>query len=462
MGFVSRLLNSGEQPPDYWYRKGKELCTGGYYLDGLEALDKMTATEPLHADSWLLKGYAHYQMGQYEEAMQFFNQSLFINPQLHEALTYKGLILSNFGNHSEALGLYDRALAVNASYANAWYVKGLTLAILEQFEDAIRCYERALEIEPKHGDALAGISIAMKKREKTKHPHDTVAPAPQVPAEREHGVRLTVPAAPVAEITHATSPAGSSADMGKRWLIPAASLGDEKSAQPVKKPAAGIEGGKKTAGTTNNPTEIRSDLFESPVTSGDRGSAVVTDISGPSRSASAPELPQNAYEEKIRQHQESLTRNQDDPVTWTDIGDLSMKTGKYVQAAEAYVQALYLENGNARTWASLGDARKKTGSYDEADIAYNRSLEIDFRQGPVWINKAKTLTMLGRYEDAVHACRQAILINETDTDAWMYQGFLLKKMSRHSDALNAYDRVLAINPHHDHAMRQRRTLSDGV
>jgi len=102
------------------------------------------------------------------EALQFFDQSLAINPGLHEALTYKGLISSNFGKHLEALALYDRALAVNASYAKTWYIKGLTLAILEQYDDAIRSYEQALAIEPKHVDALAGISMAMKKRERAK------------------------------------------------------------------------------------------------------------------------------------------------------------------------------------------------------------------------------------------------------------------------------------------------------
>jgi tetratricopeptide (TPR) repeat protein len=86
MGFVSKLLNSPEPAPNSWYQEGKKLCMSGYYLDGLEALDRMIATNPLHAGSWFLKGYAHYQMGQYEEALQFFDQSLTINPRLYEAL----------------------------------------------------------------------------------------------------------------------------------------------------------------------------------------------------------------------------------------------------------------------------------------------------------------------------------------------------------------------------------------
>ncbi|MDP3563316.1 MAG: hypothetical protein Q8R70_02380, partial [Methanoregula sp.] len=72
MGFIHTILNTPEKDPGHWYREGKDLSSRGYYLDALEALDRMLAIDPLHADSWLLKGYALYQMGKYEEGLQFF------------------------------------------------------------------------------------------------------------------------------------------------------------------------------------------------------------------------------------------------------------------------------------------------------------------------------------------------------------------------------------------------------
>jgi tetratricopeptide (TPR) repeat protein len=173
-----------------------------------------------------------------------------------------------------------------------------------------------------------------------------------------------------------------------------------------------------------------------------------------------PEQRLNAYEEKILHYQESLCDSQNDPAVWTDIGNLSMKTGRYQQAAEAFRQALDLADGDSRVWNLLGDAQRKRGLYEDAGAAYDRSLDLDPGAGPVWISRAKTFAMLGKYNEAIDACGQAIQIDENDVDAWLYKGFLLKKVSRHSEALNVYDRVLIINPENDQALRQRKILSD--
>ena len=295
--------------------------------------------------------------------------------------------------------------------------------------------------------------MAMKKRERAKG-----SPGISGPGTREKTPTRPVEAA--ARNVPAVPPAITSGEPQKIPVILSASYGKTAPVRQEKKPAMT----KKQAAATEGDDfpMIRRDLFEtlSPIRE-NRTASIAADHE---RTGASPirEPHLNAYEEKICRYRESLDTNPGDPELWGSIGDLSMKTGKYKQAAEAYERALEPDEGNTRMWASLGDAWKKLGAYDEAEAAYVRALELDPGQGHIWINKAKALTMLGRHEDAIHACRQAILIDDTDIDAWLYKGFLLKKISRHSDALNAYDRVLAINPHHDQAIRQRRTLSDGV
>jgi superkiller protein 3 len=416
----------------------------------------MIAISAYHADSWFLKGYAIYQMGKYEESLQFFDQALALNPRLHEALTYKGLIYSGFGRHSEALVQYDRALALNPKYGNAWYVKGLTLAILERYDEAIGAYEQVLVIEPKHFDALSGISIAMKKREKSRQTKPVQKPADLISAPP-----LTSPNPGMIEET-STMPWSVCVPRAKP-----APLNILPSAHP---PAAARK-------------KISRDLFE-PVTDIDRDQQVssgklirdaqktesipvqrydVRPQGTPVTTTSAPNTTQvhrNSYDELIHQTLEVLNRTPGNSGSLNSLGDLYIKVGKYQLATEAYEQVLERAPENARAWAALGDARRKLGIYDEAQFAYDRALEINNEDITTWINRAKALAMLGRYEEAIDSCDCAIECDCDNTDAWLYKGFILKKIRRHSDALHAYDQVLAINPHHDHAIRQRKTLID--
>jgi len=169
-------------------------------------------------------------------------------------------------------------------------------------------------------------------------------------------------------------------------------------------------------------------------------------------------VPRNSYDELIQQTLEDLDNTREDSGSLKNLGDLYIKVGKYQLATEAYERVLELEPENARTWAALGDARRKLGMYDEAQFAYDQALGIDGNDIQIWISRAKVLAMQNRYEEAIDSCDSAIECDCNNIDAWLYKGFILKKIQRHSDALKAYNRVLTINPHHDHAMRQKKTL----
>jgi tetratricopeptide (TPR) repeat protein len=457
MGFIKNILKNESQDPDFWYRKGRELCASGYYLDALEALDKMIAKSAYHADSWFLKGYALYQMGKYEESLQFFDQALIFNPQLHEALTYKGLIYSGIGRHSEALTHYDRALAINPRYGKAWYVKGLTLAILERYDEAISAYEQVLSAEPKHVDALAGISFAMKKRERSR-----------VTKPVEKSVDLT--SMPQQNIPNSVTTEDSADRSGPVGMLPSANT-----ASPPNLPRTSVAATLREKATHDLFQEVsvlhRDPSNSSGTTVRNTGKTVSVpanqfDTSPHENAGVTPNSPTpirlNSYEELIQQTRDLLEATPEDCSFLISLGDLYIKVGQYQQATEAYEHVLELDPENARTWAALGDARRKLGIYDEAQFAYDQALEINKDDISTWINRGKALTMLGRYEEAIKSCDCAIERDYDNIDAWLYKGFLLKKIQRHSDALNAYDHVLMINPEHDQAMRQRRTLIDSM
>lgn len=449
MGIITTFLHEPAKERGFWYRKAKELAGAGYYLDSLEALDRMLHDEPAHAASWFLKGYVLYQMGRYDEALQLFDRALSHDPGLHEALVYKGLLASNSGRHSEALRLYDRALALSPGSVPAWYARGLTLAILDRYDEAILAYERVLACDPQHLDALTGIGSAMKKRDRART-HNT----PAQPSNARQGpfdTRMTVPPGPAA------APAPAAAGDEGMVAVPHTPL--------VLHPALALRTVPAEPASSDLFIEVprhharqpgRTVLSEAPDPGTAAESVTATYSSGAPASQST-----SLYTEMIDQLRRDLASHPHDAGSWHALGDQFLRIGKYQEATEAYGQALEYDSGRTAAWTALGDARKKLGIYDEALSAYEQSLAIEPEQPVAWISHAKTLAMLGRYPEAIRSCDRATAIDKSSIDAWLYKGFILRKISRPEDALNAYDHVLELNPHHEHATRQRRSLIGG-
>jgi|SRR5208337_1506429 len=455
MGFMDIILNNTKRDPEFWYKRGCELCTSGYYLDALEALDKMLAKSTEHADSWFLKGYALYQMGKFEESLQFLDRALIYNPGLQDALMYKGLIYSGFGRHSDALTHYDRALAINPRHGKSWYVKGLTLAILGRYDEAIKAYERVLAIEPKHVDALTGISIAMKRRERsreTKPVRKTVdlfsAPTLKDPVPDSSQDTSAMPGRVFIPQPAKSTPLRDILSEARTTLQK--KTGHDRSKMDIAVDTIQLISSGYPMSHPGKEAPVPANQYEIPL----HGTADII-------TSAPPATRRNSYDEYINKTLKVLISIPDDSESLKTLGDLYIKVGKYQLATEAYERVLEREPENARTWAALGDAQRKLGRYDEAQFAYDRALEISDDDVSTWINRAKALAMQGRYDEAVNSCNFAIERENDNIDAWLYKGFILKKILRHSDALQAYDYVLTINPHHDHAIRQRKTLING-
>jgi tetratricopeptide (TPR) repeat protein len=450
MGIITTLLNDPAQDAGFWYGKAQELAGAGYYLDALEALDRMLHEEPAHAPSWFLKGYVLYQMGRFDEALQLFDRALSHDPGLHDALVYKGLLASNSGRHSEALRLYDRALALSPGSVPAWYARGLTLAILDRYDEAILSYEQVLAYDPQHLDALTGIGSAMKKRDRARAPREFPAQlekARQSPDNARPPVQPVPAAAPIPAVvmyegTHPVSPAPLMPQPAPATrTLPAEPASPElftgSPRLPDRRPGRDV---------------VRETPYPGAVA--ESATTVITPRAPSSQSASH-------YTEMIDQLRQDLASRPRDVGSWHALGDQFLKIGKYRQATEAYETALECDTGRAETWTSLGDARKKLGVYDEALFAYEQALSLEPDRPAAWISHAKTLAMLGRYPEAILSCDRATALDETSIDAWLYKGFILRKISRDEDALVVYDHVLELSPHHEHAARQRRSLIGG-
>jgi hypothetical protein len=148
----------------------------------------------------------------------------------------------------------------------------------------------------------------------------------------------------------------------------------------------------------------------------------------------------------------------ENPEIWIQIADLSMRSGKFREATQAYEKVVEFGVETPTIWISLGDSYKKTGRYEESDIAYARSLELEPNDPLVWLKRAKVLVNRDKYEDALASCNQALTLDESSSAAWHYMAFVLKKAGRYEEALEIYTHLNNNDPKDENTARQITTL----
>jgi cytochrome c-type biogenesis protein CcmH len=92
-----------------------------------------------------------------------------------------------------------------------------------------------------------------------------------------------------------------------------------------------------------------------------------------------PDHPVGSVEENIRQLEQNLMREPNDPAGWRMLGWSYFETGDLTRSAAAYRRAARIEPDNAENWSSLGEALQ-TASTDvspEAAAAFDRALKLD-------------------------------------------------------------------------------------
>jgi tetratricopeptide (TPR) repeat protein len=102
-------------------------------------------------------------------------------------------------------------------------------------------------------------------------------------------------------------------------------------------------------------------------------------------------------------------------------------------------------------WFRLGLQHEEAGRWLEAAQAYRQALAAGRPDADTCFNLGNVLYTLGRKDQAVERFRQAVEIDQRFTAAWNNLGNVLAELNEHEEAIEAFQKVLQVDPHNPEA-----------
>lgn len=174
---------------------------------------------------------------------------------------------------------------------------------------------------------------------------------------------------------------------------------------------------------------------------------------------------QGKYIEAIDAYDQAINLDPNGTQTWQawkGKGDVLYAQEKYKEAIIAYDKAITLRPENGMTWAYKGDALKQLGKTNESDEAFAKAKELGFLGSTWWprpptlegrpipdkglqttslIDKGHELYSEGKYEEAIVEYEEAVRLNPNDAKtwaAWKGKGDALSALGQSDEARAAY------------------------
>ena len=117
---------------------------------------------------------------------------------------------------------------------------------------------------------------------------------------------------------------------------------------------------------------------------------------------------------------------------WNELGELYVKSRKWLKGADAFRKATQLAPGNAAAWAGLGDALAQAGCPTPAAEAYQRTIELNPANAHAHMSLAHVLKDLGQQTQSIAAYRAGIALRPDLGEA--YWSLANLKIFRFTDA----------------------------
>lgn len=127
----------------------------------LDALRRVIAADPRHAQAHRLAAFVLHDARDYERALYHAEKAVACNPAGSQPLTMLGMVLNAVGRGEEALDAMQRAVEKNPRDAEAWSTLGLALSERERHDEATAAHRRALAINPAHWPAGMNAAISL-------------------------------------------------------------------------------------------------------------------------------------------------------------------------------------------------------------------------------------------------------------------------------------------------------------
>ncbi len=144
--------------------------------------------------------------------------------------------------------------------------------------------------------------------------------------------------------------------------------------------------------------------------------------------------------------QQSLKREQRQPMAHRDLGNALQQLRRFTEALASYDKALALKPDQADTHNNRGIALASLQRLDEALASYGRAIALKPDYAQAYNNRGTILSGRGRHAEALADFNQAIALDPNYTKAINNRGSVLAELGRHDEALKDHDRAIALYP----------------
>ncbi len=150
--------------------------------------------------------------------------------------------------------------------------------------------------------------------------------------------------------------------------------------------------------------------------------------------------------EALQAYQEAVSIDSGSAAVWSNMGVTLRKMERYEEAVDAFDRAISIELDEAIIWNGRGVALSGLGDNSEELISYSRAVELDPGFSWAWSNLGAVLNRMGRSEEAIRACLNATSIDPHFPAAWYNLGNAYGNAGKYHEAIIAYQTALEVDP----------------
>ncbi|MBW2059069.1 MAG: tetratricopeptide repeat protein [Deltaproteobacteria bacterium] len=173
----------------------------------------------------------------------------------------------------------------------------------------------------------------------------------------------------------------------------------------------------------------------------------------------APQPPTVDVLGKIQRLRDLVEKDPGNRDGWERLGDTYSRNGRYVEAAEAYTEAIRVGGGKADLLVKLGNAHFDGGAYQKAVGAYLEALNMDPDNADVLTDLGVAYRRTKRPDKAVEAFRRAIRSDPHHLNSRYNLGVvLLHDLRDIQGAVDAWEEFIRIAPMDERAGQLRRMV----
>lgn len=138
--------------------------------------------------------------------------------------------------------------------------------------------------------------------------------------------------------------------------------------------------------------------------------------------------------------------HRDNPMVWTNLGQLLRHRQCHEEALQCYRQAVGLPGAPAAAWFNLGNALLDAGKLPEAESALRQALALDAGMVPAMMQLARCLSRLARREEALPLYLTLAARAPGDHSIWLEAGNVQRNLGDPAAAAQSYRKAIACAP----------------